>query len=130
MKAGVRVGIGVDGSTSNDASNMLLETRQTMLLARLRLGLMPPEGPRKYMFLSQSHPVRADEWMTAREVLELATLGGARVLGRSDVGSLEPGKCADFFCLDLHTLGYAGALHDPVAAVHFLRTSAGAHHGR
>ena len=71
------------------------------------------------MFLSQSHPVRADEWMTAREVLELATLGGARVLGRSDIGSLEPGKCADFFSLDLHTIGYAGALHDPVAAILF-----------
>ena len=90
-----------------------------MLLARLRLGLLPPEGPRKYMFLSQSHPVRADEWMTAREVLELATIGGARVLGRNDIGSLEPGKCADFFSLDLHTVAYAGGLHDPVAAVLF-----------
>ena len=119
MAAGVKVGLGVDGSASNDASNMLLEARQAMLLARLRLGLLPPEGPRKYMFLSQSHPVRADEWMTAREVLALATIGGAQVLGRSDVGSLEPGKCADFFCLDLHTIGYAGALHDPVAAVVF-----------
>ena len=119
MKAGVKVGLGVDGSASNDASNILLEARQAMLLARLRLGLLPPEGPRKYMFLSQSHPVRAEEWMTAREVLELATLGGAAVLGRSDIGSLEPGKCADFFCLDLHTLGYAGALHDPVSAVLF-----------
>jgi cytosine/adenosine deaminase-related metal-dependent hydrolase len=57
--------------------------------------------------------------MTARETLELATLGGARVLGRSDIGSLEPGKCADFFSLDLHTIGYAGALHDPVAATLF-----------
>ena len=119
LKAGVKVGLGVDGSASNDASNILLEARQAMLLARLRLGLLPPEGPRKFMFLSQSHPVRADEWMTAREALELATLGGARVLGRSDIGSLEPGKCADFFCLDLHALGFAGALHDPVAAVLF-----------
>src|SRR5829696_6679190 len=66
-----------------------------------------------------SDAVRANEWMTAREVLELATLGGARVLGRSDIGSLEPGKCADFFSLDLHTIGYAGALHDPVAAILF-----------
>jgi cytosine/adenosine deaminase-related metal-dependent hydrolase len=119
MAAGVKVGLGVDGSASNDSSNILLEARQAMLLARLRLGLLPPEGPRKYMFLSQSHPVRADEWMTAREALELATLGGARVLGRTDIGSLEPGKCADFFSLDLHTIGYAGALHDPVAAVLF-----------
>ena len=89
MAAGVKVGLGVDGSASNDASNILLEARQAMLLARLRLGLLPPEGPRKHMFLSQSHPVRADEWMTAREALELATLGGARVLGRADIGSLE-----------------------------------------
>jgi 8-oxoguanine deaminase len=97
----------------------LLEARQAMLLARLQMGLLPPEGPRKYFLLSQSDPVRANEWMTAREALELATLGGARVLGRSDIGSLEPGKCADFFSLDLHTIGYAGALHDPVAATLF-----------
>ena len=57
--------------------------------------------------------------MTAREALEVATLGGARVLGRSDIGSLEPGKCADFFSLDLQTISYAGALHDPVAATLF-----------
>jgi len=119
MAAGVKVGLGVDGSASNDSSNILMEARQAMLLARLRLGLLPPEGPRKYMYLSQSHPVRAKEWMTAREALELATLGGASVLGRSDIGSLEPGKCADFFTLDLNTIGYAGALHDPVAAVLF-----------
>ena len=119
MAAGVKVGLGVDGSASNDSSNILMEARQAMLLARLRLGLLPPEGPRKHMLLSQSHPARAQEWMTAREALELATLGGAAVLGRTDIGSLEPGKCADFFSLDLHTIGYAGALHDPVAAVLF-----------
>jgi 8-oxoguanine deaminase len=54
--------------------------------------------------------------MTARAALELATLGGARVLGRDDIGSLEVGKCADFFTLDLGRLEFAGALHDPVAA--------------
>ena len=119
LTAGVKVGLGVDGSASNDASNILLEARQAMLLARLQMGLLPPEGPRKHFLLSQSHPIRAKEWMTAREALEIATLGGARVLGRSDIGSLEPGKCADFFSLDLHTIGYAGALHDPVAATLF-----------
>jgi cytosine/adenosine deaminase-related metal-dependent hydrolase len=54
--------------------------------------------------------------MTAREALEIATLGGAAVLGRDDIGSLVPGKCADFFALNLNCLDYAGALHDPVAA--------------
>jgi cytosine/adenosine deaminase-related metal-dependent hydrolase len=57
--------------------------------------------------------------MTARQVLELATRGGASVLGRSDLGSLEGGKCADFFAINLNRLDYAGALHDPVAAVVF-----------
>jgi cytosine/adenosine deaminase-related metal-dependent hydrolase len=89
------------------------------LLARLRLGLLPPEGPRTLFLLSQSHPLRAHEWMTAREVLEIATRGGAAVLGRDDIGSLEVGKCADFFSIDLNTVDYAGALHDPVAATVF-----------
>jgi cytosine/adenosine deaminase-related metal-dependent hydrolase len=119
LAAGVKVGLGVDGSASNDASNMLLEARQALLLARLRLGLLPPEGPRKFLWLSQSDPLRADEWMTARQVLEIATRGGADVLGRDDIGSLEPGKCADFFSINLHTVDYAGALNDPVAATLF-----------
>ncbi|WP_281927057.1 8-oxoguanine deaminase [Roseibium album] len=119
MAAGVKVGLGVDGSASNDGSNMLGEVRQAMLLARLQLGLMPPEGPRKHALLPPSHPLRAGEWMTAREALELATRGGAAVLGRDDIGSLETGKCADFFTLDLNTLQFAGGLHDPVAAVVF-----------
>jgi 8-oxoguanine deaminase len=57
--------------------------------------------------------------MSAREALEIATLGGAAVLGRDDIGSLAPGKCADFFALNLNRLDYAGALHDPVAAAIF-----------
>jgi len=57
--------------------------------------------------------------MTAREALWLATRGGAAVLGRTDIGSLEPGKCADFFAIRLDRLEYAGALHDPVAATVF-----------
>src|SRR5664280_2936976 len=64
-------------------------------------------------------PRRAADWMTAREALGLGTCGGAAVLGRTDIGSLEPGKCADFFTLDLATLGYAGGLSDPVAAAVF-----------
>ncbi|WP_136658634.1 8-oxoguanine deaminase [Nitratireductor sp. XY-223] len=119
LRAGVKVGLGVDGSASNDSSNMLLEARQAMLLSRLQMGLLPPEGPRKHFLLSQSHPLRTHEWMTARQALELATLGGAAVLGRDDVGALETGRCADFFTLDLNTIDYAGALHDPVAATIF-----------
>ena len=117
LSAGVRVGLGVDGSASNDASNLLLEARQAMLLARLRIGLLPPEGPQT--LLSTSDPLRRDEWMTAREALEVATRGGAAVLGRQDVGALAPGMCADFFSIDLNTVDYAGALNDPVAATVF-----------
>ncbi|MBA3643447.1 MAG: 8-oxoguanine deaminase [Chloroflexia bacterium] len=117
LAAGVETGLGVDGSASNDGSNLLVEVREGMLLARLKLGLRPPEGPESQ--LSTSDPRRAKEWMTAREALEIATRGGAAVLGRSDIGSLEPGKCADFFTLDLNSLGYAGGLSDPVAAVVF-----------
>jgi 8-oxoguanine deaminase len=117
LAAGVRVGLGVDGSASNDASNILLEARQAMLLARLRIGLLPPEGPQT--LLSTSDPLRRSEWMTAREALEIATRGGAAVLGRSDIGALAPGMCADFFSIDLNTVDYAGGLNDPVAATVF-----------
>lgn len=115
--AGVKVGIGVDGSASNDGSNMILEVRQAMLLARLRIGLWPPEGP--MTVLSTSDPLRRDEWVTARDVLEIGTRGGAEVLGRADIGYLAPGMCADFFSLDLNTIDFAGGLHDPVASVVF-----------
>jgi cytosine/adenosine deaminase-related metal-dependent hydrolase len=57
--------------------------------------------------------------MTARQALELGTLGGAQVLGREDIGSLAPGKCADFFAVRLDQLGFAGGLHDPLAALVF-----------
>ncbi|MCX7976880.1 MAG: amidohydrolase family protein, partial [Bellilinea sp.] len=57
--------------------------------------------------------------MTARQALELATRGGAAVLGRADIGSLEAGKCADFIAINLNRLEYTGALHDPLAALVF-----------
>lgn len=117
LAAGVHVGLGVDGSASNDTSNILLEARQALLLHRLRLGLLPPEGPAS--LLSPSDPLRRGEWITAREVLEIATRGGAAVLGRTDIGALAPGMCADFFSIDLNTVDYAGALNDPVAATVF-----------
>lgn len=109
LNAGVRVGLGVDGSASNDSSHLLAEVRQAMLLARLDAG-------QRGASLSGDD---APPLMTARTALELATRGGAAVLGRSDIGSLEVGKCADFFAVDLHQLGFAGALHDPLAALVF-----------
>jgi 8-oxoguanine deaminase len=108
-KWGVKVGLGVDGSASNDGSHMLGEARQAMLLARLKAGL---EG-------ASLSAEDAPPLMTARQALELATRGSASVLGRNDLGSLEPGKCADFFALRLDRLEYAGAQHDPVAAALF-----------
>jgi len=109
MAAGVKLGLGVDGSASNDSSHMLGEVRQAMLLSRLREGITG--------FSLSNDPTR--KLMTAREALYLATRGGAAALGRTDIGSLEPGKCADFFAVNLNRLDYAGALHDPVAAVVF-----------
>ncbi len=109
MSRGVKLGLGVDGSASNDSSHMLAEARQAMLLARLRSGI---EGA---SLSGQDAP----PLLTARQALELATRGGAAVLGRSDIGSLEPGKCADFIAIKLDKLEYAGALHDPVAAAVF-----------
>jgi len=101
--AHVRTGLGVDGSASNDGSHMLGEARQAMLLARLAAAPTPTKPP---------GPV-----MPAREALEIATLGGASVLGRTDIGSLEAGKAADFFAVSLDRLEFAGAGHDPVAAL-------------
>ena len=100
--AGVRVGLGVDGSASNDAGHLLAETRQAMLLQRVGSGTSA---------------------MGAREALEIATLGGAAVLGRDDIGALARGMSADFVAFDLRQPGYAGALHDPVAALVFCAPS-------
>lgn len=96
LAEGVPVGIGVDGSASNDSGHLLAEARQALLLQRVK------HGPGA---------------MTARAGLEMATLGGARVLGRDDIGALAPGMAADFVSFDLNGIGFAGALHDPVAAL-------------
>ena len=109
IRRGVKVGLGVDGSASNDGSHLLAEARQALLLSRLREGITG--------FSLSKDPSR--KLMTARDALHLATRGGASVLGRNDIGSLEPGKCADFFALKLDHLDFAGALHDPVAAAVF-----------
>jgi cytosine/adenosine deaminase-related metal-dependent hydrolase len=96
--AGVKVGLGVDGSASNDGNQMLGEARQAMLLQRV--GGNPAA-------------------LGAREALEIATLGGASVLGRDDIGALAPGMAADFIGYRLARLEFAGALHDPLAALVF-----------
>ncbi len=93
--AGVPVGLGCDGSASTDCASMWLETRGALLLARLRGG--PPA-------------------MRAREALEMATLGGAACLGRSDIGHLSVGAVADLVCWPLEGIAFAGALSDPVEA--------------
>lgn len=96
--AGVNVGLGVDGSASNDSSDMIGEARQAMLLQRVGFG---PDA------------------MSARQALELATRGGAKVLNRDDIGVIAPGMQADLAVFDLNRLGLAGAGHDPVAALVF-----------
>jgi cytosine/adenosine deaminase-related metal-dependent hydrolase len=106
LNAGVPVGIGVDGSASNDGAHLLGEARQAMLLARL--------GKSLEAFGCDTAP----QEMTARDALALATTGGAAVLGRSDVGHLAVGMCADLVLWDLNTLAFAGgAVHDPVGAL-------------
>ncbi|TFH38175.1 MAG: 8-oxoguanine deaminase [Anaerolineales bacterium] len=103
---GVAVGLGVDGSASNDSSHMLAEARQALLISRVGAAVAPG--------IDGELPI-----LSARQALELATLGGAAVLGRDDLGSLEVGKCADFIAINLQRLAYAGGLHDPVAATVF-----------
>ncbi|MEJ1964114.1 MAG: 8-oxoguanine deaminase [Gammaproteobacteria bacterium] len=96
-RAGVPVGLGADGAASNDATNLFHEARQACLVARV---------------LDSDAAA-----MTARDALEIATLGGARVLGRDDIGSIAPGMCADFIAVNLDRPTLAGAQADPVAAL-------------
>jgi cytosine/adenosine deaminase-related metal-dependent hydrolase len=120
LNAGVPVGLGVDGSASNDAAHMVNEARQALLLARVGRAMQPPEertlpsGERKTFFGCDLGPAE----MTPRDVLRMATRGGAQVLGRSDIGHLAVGMCADLVLFDLNTLGFAGgAVHDPVGSL-------------
>jgi cytosine/adenosine deaminase-related metal-dependent hydrolase len=96
--AGVPVGIAVDGSASNDSGHLLGELRLGLLLQRVARGATA---------------------MSAREMLEIGTLGGARVLGRDDIGALAPGMAMDLACFPLNEVGVAGAQHDPLAALLF-----------
>jgi cytosine/adenosine deaminase-related metal-dependent hydrolase len=108
--AGVPVSIAVDGSASNDSGHLLGEARLAMLLQRV-----------------------SGAAMSAREVLEMATRGGAQVLGRNDIGHLSPGMSADIVSVSLGDIGMAGAHHDPLAALMFCHVPRVTHsivHGR
>mgnify|MGYP006300925959 FL=1 len=98
LKLGIPVGLAVDGSASNDSSDMVGEMRNALLLHRVHSG--------------------ADA-MSAQQVLEMATLQSARLLGRTDIGSIEEGKAADIAIFELDRLEYTGALSDPLAALIF-----------
>jgi cytosine/adenosine deaminase-related metal-dependent hydrolase len=116
LDAGVSVGLGVDGSSSNDGAHLMGEARQAFLLARLRKSLEPAR--RGADGRKQFGCDLAPEEMTARDALRLATRGGAAALGRSDIGQLSEGKCADLAIYDLRALPFAGgAVLDPVASL-------------
>ncbi len=102
LDAGVKVSLGVDGSASNDSSDMLLEMRNALLISRLR----------------EEH-----NWLTARDVLRMATRGGAAALGRNDIGELSVGKQADLALFNMHGLSQAGSLADPISSLIFTTRS-------
>lgn len=103
LDAGVRVGLGVDGSASNDGGNLLNEARMAMLLQR-----------------ASGDP----NALSAREALWAATRGGAAVLGRDDIGALAVGMAADFAAYRLDQATFSGALHDPISALVFCQSAA------
>jgi 8-oxoguanine deaminase len=126
VDAGVPVGLGVDGSASNDAAHLLNEARQAMLLARVGRAMQAPEIRDGRTFLGcDLGPAE----MTPRDALRLGTRGSATVLGRGrDIGQITPGYCADLALFKMDSLGFAGgAVHDPVGAL-LLCASAQANH--
>lgn len=112
LDAGVTVGLGVDGSASNDTSNMFLEARMAKMLQRV--------APDRYL---SARPGGRGGFggtpaaLSAREALWMATRGGAALLGRDDIGQIAPGKAADLNAVDTNQLGMAGAERDPLAAL-------------
>lgn len=106
LDAGAPVSLAVDGSASNDGNHLLAEARQALLLSRLR--------EHRY-------------WLSAEDAFHIATRGGARVLGRPELGSLAPGQAADLALWDLGTLDLAGAQSDPLAALLFAASAPRVH---
>jgi cytosine/adenosine deaminase-related metal-dependent hydrolase len=98
LNLGINVGIAVDGSASNDSSDMLAEMRNALLLGRVKYG-------------SQA--------LTARDVFKMGSINGARMLGFENVGRLEEGWAADLACFDVSGIAYAGSHSDPIAALLF-----------
>jgi cytosine/adenosine deaminase-related metal-dependent hydrolase len=110
--SGVRIGLGVDGSASNDTSNMFLEARLAQLLQRV--------APARYLSEKPGGPGGfggSPKALSAREALEMATRGGASLLGRDDIGALAPGMSADFIAVKRNQLGLSGTERDPLAAL-------------
>jgi 8-oxoguanine deaminase len=115
LDAGVAVGLGVDGCASNDGAHMVHEARQALLLARVGRAMQAPQVRDGRTFFGCD---LGPSEMTPRDALGLATHGGARTLGREDLGYLAVGMCADLALFDLDTLGFAGAaVHDPVGSL-------------
>jgi cytosine/adenosine deaminase-related metal-dependent hydrolase len=112
LDKGVKVGLGVDGSASNDTSNIFMEARLALMLQRV--------APHHY--LSEKPGGRGGfggtpSALSAREALEMATRGGAALLGRDDIGHLAPGMSADFIAVKRHQIGLSGTQRDPLAAL-------------
>jgi 8-oxoguanine deaminase len=118
LDLGVPVGLGVDGSASNDSSDMLGEARQAMLLQRVRAGAG----------LSAGSGLAASSGLSAREALSIASEGGAKILGYEKLGRIQEGWIADLALFDVMRLEYAGALSDPVAALVLCGYDHGADH--
>lgn len=98
LNKGIKVGIGVDGSASNDSSNVIEEVRMAMLVSRVKNSVTS---------------------MPARDAIMLATKGGSDVLGRDDIGIIDIGKAADFAIFDVSSIEFAGSEYDPIASILF-----------
>jgi cytosine/adenosine deaminase-related metal-dependent hydrolase len=120
--AGATVGLAVDGSASNDSSNMLAEIRQALLLHRL------PEAQASGRESIEANLPAATHWFSAEDILWMATRGGAKTLGYgNEIGSIEEGKAADLILIDMNQLSFAGGMSDPLAAVVFSQASNAVH---